>query len=150
MHCGQALSALPYCFYKNINQQGLRLLLIYICNYNWKIPSLLIFTFVNTLPFSIKNSIFPGIPGNSKCFFDKLLLSANIMLNKKNADSVNNPLSAYNISNYIFVNSSLSEEFCCNFPELFRRQFELFAVEIHVVFALYGDQMDVCMRYFEP
>lgn len=101
-------------------------------------------------PFSIKNSIFPGIPGNSKCFFDKLLLSANIMLNKKNADSVNNPLSAYNISNYIFVNSSLSEEFCCNFPELFRRQFELFAVEIHVVFALYGDQMDVCMRYFEP
>ena len=65
------------------------------------------------------------------------------MLNKKNADSVNNPLSAYNISNYIFVNSSLSEEFCCNFPELFRRQFELFAVEIHVVFALYGNQMDV-------
>lgn len=150
MHCGQALSALPYCFYKNINQQELQSKLIYICNYNCKIPSLLIFTFINTLPFSIKNSIFPGIPGNSKCFFDKLLLSANIMLNKKNADSVNNPLSAYNISNYIFVNSSLSEEFCCNFPELFRRQFELFAVEIHVVFALYGDQMDVCMRYFEP
>ena len=72
-----------------------------------------------------------------------------IMLNKKNADSVNNPLSAYNISNYIFVNSSLSEEFCCNFPELFRRQFELFAVEIHVVFALNGDQMNVCMGHFE-
>ena len=35
-----------------------------------------------------------------------------IMLNKKNADSVNNPLSAYDISNYIFVNSPLSEEFC--------------------------------------
>mgnify|MGYP000798703608 CR=1 FL=1 len=73
-----------------------------------------------------------------------------IMLNKKEPDSVNNPLSAYDISNYIFVNSPLSEEFCCNFPELFRRQFELFTVEIHVVFALDGDQMDVCMGYFKP
>ena len=72
-----------------------------------------------------------------------------IMLNKKRPDSVDNPLSAYDISNYIFVNSPLSEEFCCNFPELFRRQFELFAVEIHVVFALNGDQMNVCMGHFE-
>lgn len=73
----------PLLFLQNINQQELQSKLIYICNYNWKIPSLLIFTFVNTLPFSIKNSIFPGIPGNSKCFFDKLLLFANIMLNKR-------------------------------------------------------------------
>lgn len=124
--------------------------MINICNYNWKVPSPLIFTFVNTLPFFDKKFDFPRYSRNSKCFFGKLLLSASIMLNKKNADSVNNPLSAYDISNYIFVNSPLSEEFCCNFPELFRRQFELFAVEIHVVFALYGNQMDVCMRYFEP
>ena len=46
-----------------------------------------------------------------------------IMLNKKRPDSVDNPL--------------------------FRRQFELFAVEIHVVFALNGDQMNVCMGHFE-
>lgn len=98
----------------------------------------------------MKNWIFSNIPDSCMYFLDNFLLFADIMLNKKNADSVNNPLSAYDISNYIFVNSPLSEEFRCNFPELFRRQFELFAVEIHVVFALYGDQMDVCMRYFEP
>jgi len=73
-----------------------------------------------------------------------------IMLNKREPDSVNNPLSGLNTAYYIIVNSLLFREFIGDFAELFRRQFELFAVEIHVVFALNGDQMDVCMGYFKP
>lgn len=49
----------PLLFLQNINQQGLRFLLINICNYNWKVPSPLIFTFVNTLPFFDKKFDFP-------------------------------------------------------------------------------------------
>ena len=73
-----------------------------------------------------------------------------IMLNKKEPDSVNNPLSGLNTAYYIIVNSLLFREFIGDFAELFRRQFELFAVEIDIVFALNRDQMDVRMRYFEP
>ena len=64
-----------------------------------------------------------------------------IMLNKKKPDSVDNPLSGLNTACCRFVNSLLFREFVGYFAELFRRQFELFAVEIHVVFALNGDQM---------
>ena len=73
-----------------------------------------------------------------------------IMLNKRRPDSVNNPLSGSNTAKYNFVNSLLFREFIGDFAQLFRRQFELFAVEIHVVFALNGDQMDVCMGNFKP
>ena len=66
-----------------------------------------------------------------------------IMLNKKKPDSVDNTACCR------FVNSLLFREFVGYFAELFRRQFELFAVEIHVVFALNGDQMNVCMGHFE-
>ena len=69
---------------------------------------------------------------------------------KREPDSVNNPLSGLNTAYYIIVNSLLFREFIGDFAELFRRQFELFTVEIHVVFALDGDQMDVCMGYFKP
>lgn len=72
-----------------------------------------------------------------------------IMLNKKKPDSVDNSLSGLNTACCIFVNSLLFREFIGYFAELFRRQFELFAVEIHVVFALNGDQMNVCMGHFE-
>lgn len=72
-----------------------------------------------------------------------------IMLNKKKPDSVDNPLSRLNTACCRFVNSLLFREFVGYFAELFRRQFELFAVEIHVVFALNGDQMNVCMGHFE-
>ena len=65
-----------------------------------------------------------------------------IMLNKKR-------LSGLNTACCRFVNSLLFREFVGYFAELFRRQFELFAVEIHVVFALNGDQMNVCMGHFE-
>lgn len=76
-------------------------------------------------------------------------ISGFIMLNKKKPDSVDNPLSGLNTACCRFVNSLLFREFVGYFAELFRRQFELFAVEIHVVFALNGDQMNVCMGHFE-
>lgn len=64
-------------------------------------------------------------------------------------DSVNNPLSTFKTGIYIIVNSLLFDKYISNFLELFRCQFELFALKIHVVFTLNRDQMDMRMRYFE-
>lgn len=73
-----------------------------------------------------------------------------IMLNKNEADNGIEPLSAIKSDNYIFVNSSLLGYFSGDFLKLFRSQFQLFPCEIDVFFALDRDQMDVCMRDFEP
>lgn len=82
--------------------------------------------------------------------FQDSLLFRYIMLNKKEPNSVHNPLFGSNTELFIVVNSSLSGEFFGYFAELIGRQLELFAVEIDVIFALHGDQMDVCMGNFEP
>lgn len=112
-----------------------RTLCVYICKY--------------TTLFCKNECIFKLFPNPLS---DILLTSPDfgfIMLNKKRPDSVDNPLSGLNTACCRFVNSLLFREFVGYFAELFRRQFELFAVEIHVVFALNGDQMNVCMGHFE-
>ena len=71
------------------------------------------------------------------------------MLNKNESGSVYNTLPDSFTESFLFVNSLLFGEFFGDFVELFWRQFELFAVEIDVIFALHGDQMDVCVGNFE-
>lgn len=99
------------------------------------------FTFVNTLPYFVKMNAFSS--------YFRTLIRHFVNISGLRPDSVDNPLSGLNTACCRFVNSLLFREFVGYFAELFRRQFELFAVEIHVVFALNGDQMNVCMGHFE-
>ena len=46
--------------------------------------------------------------------------------------------------------SNLFRKRCRDFFECFWSQFQLFLVKIDLVFAVYRDQMDVCVRNFEP
>nr|DAI25224.1 MAG TPA: hypothetical protein [Microviridae sp.] len=71
------------------------------------------------------------------------------MLNKNEPGCVYNTLPDSFTESFIFVNSPLFGELFGDFLELFWRQFELFAVEIDIIFALHGDQMDVRMGNFE-
>lgn len=49
----------PLLFLQKYKSTGITLVVDYICNYNWRESSLLIFTFVNTLPFFDKKFDFP-------------------------------------------------------------------------------------------